>query len=443
MGQLNGLKILLCITLLSATSRAENFALPPIPTTLSFSSSSQENFDVANFVMTVDQRIKKVNEVYHRYHPKKEFQGAVLIARGSTVLFDVGYGNFTKDVPYDGDTPILLGSTTKQFTAALVLKEVEKGKMSLEASIRRYFPNKPCVPNTTCIPNTPPNWENVTVAMLLTQTSGFLLDYIKNKGVVGTNSQDKILSYIIRNVKSLPAIRNSKTPFRYDNANYFLLGKAVENVNGGRPLAELVAEEITDPLHMKNSAMIDPNSKGIHGKLYAPDLLPAANNPASYFAVGNMYSSTNDLFKWIWGLVNKQVVHDPVMLSKMLSAQPKTDHYWKGFHTDNGQTNKYGYGLHVSIQGGRLVDWHTGHLTGHTTLVKHYRCNEETSENGCEDQENQMTIIVLTNTDEYPVFKLADEAMDVVFKLVPETNDRMQTASTQSTQSTASRGLSL
>jgi CubicO group peptidase (beta-lactamase class C family) len=60
--------------------------------------------------------------------------GAVLVAKGSDILLDKGYGKAVMEwnIPDSPDVKFRIGSMTKQFTAALVLLEQEDGKLSVD-----------------------------------------------------------------------------------------------------------------------------------------------------------------------------------------------------------------------------------------------------------------------------------------------------------------------
>jgi len=419
MGIKGFLKILIGVTLFMATAtltaQAEYLDLPPIPNATRSAPTQclipddprNENIDVNGLIAGIDKKM----------HRHSKFKGVVLVAHGSTVLFEKGYGKITyaKDQPpvsFDGNTRVLLASMTKQFTAALVLKEIEKNQMNLSDSIRRY------------IPEGPQSWEPVTIAQLLTHTSGFKTDYIDRPAAVSTNSQDDILAYILKKMKpSKPVVpsrsqrhRRQQTgddpQYKYNNVNYFLLGIALERINPGKHLEDLVKEEITDPLCMTRSGVISPTSERANGRKYNSDLMPQGNNPASYFAVVNMYSSADDLNKWIWALLEKQIVLSPEMVREMTTAQPHT--LYKGSY--------YGYGFHISSAWGSPLLWHTGHLIDHTTLIRHF-------------MGSHVTLILLTNKNEsksHPwIAPLAQEIMNVVFTYVPrESQEEVITAST-------------
>src|SRR5215470_2315679 len=73
------------------------------------------------------------------------FRGSALVSKGGTVLLRKGYGLADREnaVPYDATTVFSIGSITKQFTAAAILKLEMQGKLHVEDPIGKFFPNVP------------------------------------------------------------------------------------------------------------------------------------------------------------------------------------------------------------------------------------------------------------------------------------------------------------
>ena len=89
------------------------------------------------------------------------FNGTALVTRKGKMVFEKAYGyrNMAQKTPNTATTTYQIGSTTKQFTAALVLQLTEQGKLSLADNLGRYFPAFTA-------------GKDVTVQQLLSHTSG-------------------------------------------------------------------------------------------------------------------------------------------------------------------------------------------------------------------------------------------------------------------------------
>ncbi len=189
------------------------------------------------------------------------------VARKGNVLLLRGYGSA------HGDTIYRIGSLTKQFTAALVLQQIERGTLALTTST-----------------------HGVTVQQLLAQTSG-----------LPTYTDDP---------RSVEAALGSQplfepgTQFEYSNTNYFLLGSLVESATH-MPLATLLYRNIAAPLGLRNTSL--------------------SVNDAS----AGMSSTAADLLTWLEALRSGRVVSNAdfqaMTASQALPSGERT-HYGYGFY---------------------------------------------------------------------------------------------------------------
>jgi CubicO group peptidase (beta-lactamase class C family) len=104
----------------------------------------------------------KFEEYLNNLAKQNRFSGSVLVARDGKVMFSKGCGlaNVEFDVPNTPQTKFRLGSITKQFTAAAILLLQERGKLSVQDPICKYF--------EAC----PSAWSEVTIHHLLSHTGG-------------------------------------------------------------------------------------------------------------------------------------------------------------------------------------------------------------------------------------------------------------------------------
>jgi CubicO group peptidase (beta-lactamase class C family) len=141
-----------------------------------------------------------------------QFSGAVLIEQNGKILYKKAFGlaNREWNVPNTIDTKFRIAAITKQFTAAAILQLVDKGKLSLEDKLSKYFPDFP-------------KGDSVTIHMLLNHTSG-----INNSPGLSIFALLPVLAHskdsLIALHKKLPYDFSPGTNFKYNNFGYFLLG---------------------------------------------------------------------------------------------------------------------------------------------------------------------------------------------------------------------------
>ncbi len=168
--------------------------------------------------------------------------GAALgIVKGDRTVYLKGYGISGPDqAPVTPQTPFVLGSTSKSFTALAVMQLAEAGKIELDAPVQRYLPYFRTADEAAS--------SQITVRYLLNQTSGFSI-YTGRKGMV---EGDKSIEQHIRDLKDTPLIGPAGSAYQYSNVNYNILSGIVQAVSG-KPYAQYVSDHIFKPLAMNHS----------------------------------------------------------------------------------------------------------------------------------------------------------------------------------------------
>ena len=197
-----------------------------------------------------------------------KLNGILLVAVRDTVLVEHAYGELRltgepphRDVPeYNRITETSLfdlASISKQFTAVSVLQLCAQGKISLDDTITKYFPNLP--------------YQGVSIRNLLTHTTG-IPEYFKFKYTVyGSVAfvDNELLLRVLEKQKYAKTFQTG-TKFEYVNTNYAILAALVAKVSG-MPFEEYVHEHLFKPAGMENTCffteIVGIDAK--HGRKYA------------------------------------------------------------------------------------------------------------------------------------------------------------------------------
>ena len=140
-------------------------------------------------------------------------------------VVNAGYAKIEDKKPMQDRMVAWIYSISKTYTAVLVMKMKERGKLSLDSSIQRYLP--------AYITNRLPQATNITVRMLLNHTSGlknftaspaFFLEQFNRP--LRQPSIAEQLEYLYDE----KPIFEPGTDFYYSNANYLLLTLMLEQV---------------------------------------------------------------------------------------------------------------------------------------------------------------------------------------------------------------------
>ncbi len=143
---------------------------------------------------------------------------AVVVTRRGRVIYSAGRGfaDLAKRRPITPDTMFPLGSITKQFTAATILKLVAEGKMSLDDPVSR------------CYPDWPQPGAGATVRQLLNHSSG-IQDFSKIPGwIVKNRARAWTTAALLAMFRDLPARAQPGQAWEYNNGGYVMLGAIVE-----------------------------------------------------------------------------------------------------------------------------------------------------------------------------------------------------------------------
>src|SRR4051812_10761683 len=158
---------------------------------------------------------------------------AVAIVKGGKTVVAKGYGyaDLENDVPATAETVFRIGSLTKQFTAAGVMRLPEQGKLSLDDTLQKFLPNFPT------------QGHRVTNLHLLNHTSG-----IKNYTTLGPKWQrvmrlDLVPDSLAALFATEPFDFNPGDRWLYDNSGYFLLGMVIEKISG-KAYGQYVQDEL-------------------------------------------------------------------------------------------------------------------------------------------------------------------------------------------------------
>lgn len=270
------------------------------------------------------------------------FSGTVLVAKDGKVVLAKGYGmaDREKKIPMTADSVISIGSITKQFTAAAILKLEMEGKLRVEDPISKY------------LPGVPPDKAAITIHQLLTHTAG--LDHDYGPGDFEVVSRDEY----VRRVLSAPLILKPGERHEYSNAGYSLLAAIVELVSK-QPYERFLHDNLFEPAGMHETGYHIPAWKPgqvAHGYQDGRDwgtVVGRLTDPSLPYwnLVGNggIHSTVWDMYRW----------HEALEGEKILSKEAKAKYTKPYVEEGPGAGSFYAYG------------WAIFETPRHTRLVAH------------------------------------------------------------------------
>ncbi len=219
------------------------------------------------------------------------FAGQVLAVVDGEVVLHEGYGYADADsaAPIDTSTVFAIGSVTKAFTRAAILKLAEEGRLSLSDPIARH------------LEGVPDDKQGITVDELVTMRAGFH-EYHDDTGDHQAMTRDEALRRILsQQLRFAPGTEQA-----YSNSGYTLLAAIIENTSG-QAYADYVRENLLEPAGMDTAGFHgedrwpdDEVARGRNGRMHgdnAPNHWPSPT--WVLIGAGGMVANADDLLRWI------------------------------------------------------------------------------------------------------------------------------------------------
>lgn len=297
----------------------------------------------------------KVDAVFARYTPNGP--GCVVgVYQNGRVAYSKGYGlaSIEYDVPISPSTPFIMGSVSKQFTAAAIALLAERGQLKLDDDVRKYVPELRDYGKKVTIDHLVHHTSGLRDFWTLVQTADMRNDDGYNAGdVLRLAARQKQLNF------------DPGAEYNYSNTGYVLLGIVVERVSG-RTLRQFADEEFFKPLGMTSSHFHDDHNEIAKGRASAYS--PAAggtwkinvwNN--DIVGQGGLMTTIGDLQKWDENFYTGKV-GGKGFLARQLQQGVLND----------GKVLPYAFGLEVLEYRGQPMVEHTGSTGGYRTIITRF-----------------------------------------------------------------------
>lgn len=303
------------------------------------------------------------------YHPE-EPGAAVLIMRGDDIIYDKGFGiaDLLINAPIDGNTFFNIASCSKQFSAVAILKLAQEGKLSLDDSVKKYFPEFKA-----------DFFNDITLRHLLSHSSGIGDERPRNDRNFVLYSTDLECTEYMKEIKSLHFKPGEY--YEYMNPTFQLFYQIVEKVSG-KPFEQYMREEIFTPAGMEKTVYFSPDKvipNMSHGYIpveenestagidsdRTPEAIAAANKQKesapvigawreydygeeTFFASkadGGIYTSTHEFANWEKALRSHKILNEEFLTEAHTPHIKVSDSPFSGYQ--NRPFTSYGYGWFI------------------------------------------------------------------------------------------------
>jgi len=368
------------------------FAILSIHIFLSSQEAKANYFEIRN-----DVEIKSVIEEHKSKIPKLMKKDCLpglsiaLVDKFGVVWSEVyGFTDRKKKKPVTPDTIFSVQSMSKTFTATGVMVAVQDGLIDLDSPITTYIPDFTVKSRFEKNPQ-----EKITLRHLLGHKAGFT-----HEAPIGNNSYPDFPSFEahIQSISDSWLRYPVGQRYCYSNLGFDLAGYILQIVSG-RPFAQYMKEKVLEPIGMKNSsfdweAIRNNENRAIgHAKGFSNVPLEFAMIPA-----GALYSSINDMAKFIQFKLNDGVVGN----KKILEKKYLEEMYSIPFPV-KGQIEGYALGIDKNKKYGSYYLAHSGGGMGFTSNM---RCSPEFG----------IGMVLLTNSQNHQLLTLSYKIIDEIVK---------------------------
>lgn len=322
----------------SCSDKNENTSLPQESLTTQNNNSEQNRLSQVSPAEQNDNMEQKLDQ----FMTNMKFSGSVMLVKDNKIQIAKGYGianNLSKE-SNGPDTIYQIGSLTKAFTAAAILQLKDSGKLNIDDPVQTY---KKDYPN-----------DKVTLYQLLTHTSG-IPDYTGFTDFITTMDIPVSVDGLVAEFMDKPLEFEPGSQFAYSNSGYVLLGAIIEKVSG-ESYGDYLKEHIFKPLGMERTGYLDKSNfssdvavgyRNIDDELVQADPIDVT----VAYAAGGVYSTVEDLYKWIQGLETGKIISDAS---------------WEAMRTPILAKYAMGWGI---LDQKRTIYTHNGAINGFSSMI--------------------------------------------------------------------------
>jgi len=291
------------------------------------------------------------------------FSGQIVVSERGHVLVEraCGWADRRFAVPMVMETRLGIGSVTKNFVAAAILRLESRGRLRLDDPLGAHLPDVPA------------DKAGITLAQLLSHTGGIARD---GDDVSDHAGRDEV----VRALLSAPLADPPGRRFRYSNAGFDLLAAVVERVSGAS-FDEFVRKELLEPAGLASAGIAGspnlPEGPAARGYNEWKEVSAWTEWPAGWKGTGSgrMVAHARDLWRWAEGARTGKAI-TAAEWARM--SEPRA---WQE------DSSRYGLGIHVQpLEGGATLLTMGGDVDGYRAEARIYPAGER-------------VIVVLTNQD--------------------------------------------
>jgi CubicO group peptidase (beta-lactamase class C family) len=326
-----------------------------------------------------------IDALFKDYNQPRVPGASVIVIREGKVLYKKAYGlaDLEAGAAATTKTNYRLASVTKQFTAMCIMILADRGRLSLEDRITRFFPDYPAY------------GKEITIRELLTHTSG--LRAYEEMIPPGRTAQLKDADVLDLLKQQTSTYFQPGMEYRYSNTGYAHLALIVEKASGMK-FAAFLKKNIFGPLKMHDTVAFEDGISTVRNRAFGytrkGDAYERTDQSltSAILGDGGIYSSVDDMFLW-----------DQALYTTRLVSADMLKQAWTPSILASGKQSTYGFGWELGERDGMKTVRHSGGTIGFRTQILRI-------------PEKKFTVIVLSNRSEAKPDELANAIADLYLK---------------------------
>jgi len=310
----------------------------------------------------------KVDNYLNELAKSNKFMGSVAVLDNDDILYthSTGFANVEKQIRPNDKTTYGIGSISKVFTSAMILKAVEERRIKFSSKLNEYFP---------LIRNS----EKITIENLLNHRSG-IHNFTNDKDFLEWNTQTKSEDEMLQIITNGSSDFEPDSKAEYSNSNYVLLSYILERIYH-KSYFDILAEKIINKLGLQNTYFgnnIDETNESQSYKFNEIWAKQTQTNPSIPLGAGAIFSTPTDLTKFASALFKGKIISRR-SLELMIMMK------------DN-----FGYGIFEIPFKQKIAYGHRGGIDGFNSVLTYF-------------PKEKISIAIISNGNNYDINKVLSE----------------------------------
>ncbi|QNJ99006.1 serine hydrolase domain-containing protein [Constantimarinum furrinae] len=305
------------------------------------------------------QDYKKIDSLSETLVSNYKLPGLAIVGvQNDEIVYSRRIGKANESASYNENTRLYIASNTKAFVGLAMAKLAFENKLSYNHPITKYIPESFFPKEIKA--------ETITIDRLLSHTHG-----LSNDPLVFRTAYSGVYPSDLRELLKFTSYRGElpSTDFKYSNLGYLIAGMIIEEVSG-LPWQEYVEKHLLSPLGMKQTTArlnFDRALEAMPYEFYSEGILSSKKSDPTLHAAGGMYSTLEDMARWLQLFTNPdQQVLPSALLADYKAQTEEAEGSIGPFSIDT-----YGNGwIYGKLMNDPLV-FHFGSFNGYESMMSY------------------------------------------------------------------------